>query len=159
MAFREVTTNDVKEVLRVWLGVSGVWLPGLRTIAAHCGVSHLDRGRERGTADEGWCGQGDTCGAARGWRISPGVCAGLLLGFVCYAPTVMLWESCRLRHGGVGWPESEAGMVRVRFCRVIRTPGNDVVVADDGQSSGDRRFAFFVVAMSAHLGAEEIDDR
>ncbi|MGW5153561.1 hypothetical protein [Rhodococcus koreensis] len=30
--------NEVKEVLRVWLGVSGSRPPGLRAIAAHCGV-------------------------------------------------------------------------------------------------------------------------
>ncbi|SEB76331.1 IS21 family transposase [Rhodococcus koreensis] len=38
MAFREVNVNEVKEVLRVWLGVSGSRPPGLRAIAAHCGV-------------------------------------------------------------------------------------------------------------------------
>ncbi|MGH3589283.1 MAG: hypothetical protein ACRDQ0_23475 [Pseudonocardia sp.] len=38
MAFREVNVNEVKEVLRVWLGVPGSRPPGLRTIAAHCGV-------------------------------------------------------------------------------------------------------------------------
>ncbi|CAG7580090.1 hypothetical protein [Rhodococcus opacus] len=38
MAFREVNVNEVKEVLRVWLGVAGSRPPGLRTIAAHCGV-------------------------------------------------------------------------------------------------------------------------
>ncbi|WP_230990397.1 DUF6308 family protein [Rhodococcus oxybenzonivorans] len=31
-------------------------------------------------------------GTGRGWRISLGVCAGLLLGFFCYLPTVMLWQ-------------------------------------------------------------------
>ena len=38
MAFREVNVNEVKEVLRIWLGVPGSRTPGLRTIAAHCGV-------------------------------------------------------------------------------------------------------------------------
>jgi len=38
MAFREVNVNEVKEVLRIWLGVPGSRPPGLRTIAAHCGV-------------------------------------------------------------------------------------------------------------------------
>ncbi|MFD7046367.1 IS21 family transposase, partial [Rhodococcus jostii] len=38
MAFREVNVNEVKEVLRVWLGVPGSRPPGLRTIAAHCRV-------------------------------------------------------------------------------------------------------------------------
>lgn len=37
MAFREVSMNKIREVLRVWLGVAG--LPaGCRTIAAHCGM-------------------------------------------------------------------------------------------------------------------------
>ena len=38
MAFREVNVNEVKEVLRIWLGVPGSRPPGLRAIAAHCGV-------------------------------------------------------------------------------------------------------------------------
>ncbi|MDV7089965.1 hypothetical protein [Rhodococcus opacus] len=38
MTFREVHVNEVKEVLRVWLGTPGSRPPGLRTIAAHCGV-------------------------------------------------------------------------------------------------------------------------
>ena len=38
MAFREVTVNEIREVLRVWLGVAGLPAPGYRTIAAHCGV-------------------------------------------------------------------------------------------------------------------------
>ncbi|MCV7145513.1 hypothetical protein [Mycobacterium riyadhense] len=37
MAFREVGVNEIKEVLRVWLGVAGLPAPGYRTIAAHCG--------------------------------------------------------------------------------------------------------------------------
>ncbi|SED98353.1 hypothetical protein SAMN04490239_9488 [Rhodococcus koreensis] len=31
-------------------------------------------------------------GSARGWRISLGVCAGLLVGFFCYVPAVILWQ-------------------------------------------------------------------
>ena len=38
MAFREVSVNEIREVLRVWLGVAGLPRPGYRTIAAHCGV-------------------------------------------------------------------------------------------------------------------------
>lgn len=38
MAFREVSVNEIREVLRLWLGVPGLPEPGLRTIAAHCGV-------------------------------------------------------------------------------------------------------------------------
>lgn len=38
MAFREVNVNEIREVLRLWLGVVGLPAPGLRTIAAHCGV-------------------------------------------------------------------------------------------------------------------------
>lgn len=38
MAFREVSVNEIREVLRVWLGVPGLPAPGYRRIAAHCGV-------------------------------------------------------------------------------------------------------------------------
>jgi len=38
MAFREVNVNEIREVLRLWLGVAGLPAPGLRTIAAHCGL-------------------------------------------------------------------------------------------------------------------------
>ena len=38
MAFPEVSVNEIREVLRVWLGVAGLPAPGYRTIAAHCGV-------------------------------------------------------------------------------------------------------------------------
>lgn len=38
MAFREVSVNEVKEVLRVWLAAPSARPPGLRTIAARCGV-------------------------------------------------------------------------------------------------------------------------
>jgi hypothetical protein len=38
MAFREVSVNEIREVLRVWLGVAGRPAPGYRTIAAHCGL-------------------------------------------------------------------------------------------------------------------------
>lgn len=38
MAFREVSMNKIREVLRVWLGVAGLPAPGCRTIAAHCGM-------------------------------------------------------------------------------------------------------------------------
>ena len=38
MAFREVSVGEIREVLRLWLGVAGLPAPGLRTIAARCGV-------------------------------------------------------------------------------------------------------------------------
>jgi len=38
MAFREVSVNEIREVLRVWLGAAGRPAPGYRTIAAHCGL-------------------------------------------------------------------------------------------------------------------------
>jgi hypothetical protein len=38
MAFREVSVNEIREVLRVWLGVAGLPAPGYRTIAAYCGL-------------------------------------------------------------------------------------------------------------------------
>ena len=38
MAFREVSVNEIREVLRVWLGVAGRPAPGYRTIAAHRGL-------------------------------------------------------------------------------------------------------------------------
>src|SRR5262245_35684128 len=38
MAFREVSVNEIREVLRVWLGVPEAPAPGYRRIAAHCGV-------------------------------------------------------------------------------------------------------------------------
>jgi hypothetical protein len=38
MAFREVSVNEIREVLRVWLGVAGLPAPGYRRIAAHCGI-------------------------------------------------------------------------------------------------------------------------
>ena len=38
MAFREVSVNEIREVLRVWLGVVGLPAPGYRSIAAHCGL-------------------------------------------------------------------------------------------------------------------------
>jgi hypothetical protein len=38
MAFREVSVSEIREVLRLWLGVAGLPAPGYRTIAAHCGV-------------------------------------------------------------------------------------------------------------------------
>ena len=38
MAFREVSVNEIREVLRVWLAVAGLPTPGYRTIAAHCGL-------------------------------------------------------------------------------------------------------------------------
>ncbi len=38
MAFREVSVNEIREVLRVWLGVAGLPVPGYRSIAAHCGL-------------------------------------------------------------------------------------------------------------------------
>ncbi|MFC9840510.1 hypothetical protein ACFVKB_43115 [Rhodococcus sp. NPDC127530] len=36
--------------------------------------------------------EGTPAGPGRGWRISLGVCAGLLLGFFCYLPAVILWQ-------------------------------------------------------------------
>ena len=38
MVFREVSVNEIREVLRVWQGVAGLPAPGYRTIAAHCGL-------------------------------------------------------------------------------------------------------------------------
>jgi len=38
MAFREVSVNEIREVLRVWLGVAGLPAPGYRTIARRCGL-------------------------------------------------------------------------------------------------------------------------
>jgi transposase len=38
MAFREVSVNEIREVLRVWQGVAGLPAPGYRRIAAHCGL-------------------------------------------------------------------------------------------------------------------------
>lgn len=38
MVFREVSVNEIREVLRVWLGVAGLPAPGYRRIAAHCGL-------------------------------------------------------------------------------------------------------------------------
>ena len=38
MAFREISVNEIREVLRVWLGTAGLPSPGLRTIAEHAGV-------------------------------------------------------------------------------------------------------------------------
>lgn len=39
MAFREVSVYEIREVLRVWLGAGGAGpAPGLRTVAARCGV-------------------------------------------------------------------------------------------------------------------------
>lgn len=39
MAFRAVSVNEIREVLRVWLGVAGLPAPGYRTIAGHCGLN------------------------------------------------------------------------------------------------------------------------
>ncbi|MFT7025085.1 MAG: transposase [Rhodococcus sp. (in: high G+C Gram-positive bacteria)] len=38
MAFREISVNEIREVLRLWLGTAGLPAPGLRTIAEHAGV-------------------------------------------------------------------------------------------------------------------------
>jgi hypothetical protein len=38
MAFREVSVNEIREVLQLWLGVAGLPAPGYRTIVAHCGL-------------------------------------------------------------------------------------------------------------------------
>lgn len=38
MAFREISVNEIREVLRLWLGTVGLPSPGLRTIAEHAGV-------------------------------------------------------------------------------------------------------------------------
>jgi len=38
MSFREVSVNEIREVLRIRLGVAGLPAPGYRTIAAHCGL-------------------------------------------------------------------------------------------------------------------------
>ncbi len=57
MAFREVSVNEIREVLRVWLGVAGLPAPGYRTIAAHCG---LDRKTVRRYVE---AAQGPVCAA------------------------------------------------------------------------------------------------
>ena len=54
MAFREVSVNEIREVLRVWLGVAGLPAPGYRTIA-----SALRRGPQIGAPLRG--------GRASGW--------------------------------------------------------------------------------------------
>lgn len=33
MAFREINVNEIREVLRLWLGTAGMPVPGLRTVA------------------------------------------------------------------------------------------------------------------------------
>lgn len=38
MAFREISVNEIREVLRLWLGTAALPAPGLRTIADHAGV-------------------------------------------------------------------------------------------------------------------------
>ncbi len=38
MAFREISVNEIREVLRLWLGTAALPSPGLRTIAEHAGV-------------------------------------------------------------------------------------------------------------------------
>lgn len=38
MAFREVSVDEIREVLRVWLGVAGLPTLGSRRIATHCGL-------------------------------------------------------------------------------------------------------------------------
>lgn len=48
MAFREVSMNKIREVLRVWLGVAGLPAPGCRTIAAHCGMDRKNGAALRG---------------------------------------------------------------------------------------------------------------
>ena len=55
MVFREVSVNEIREVLRVWQGVAGLPAPGYRTIAAHCGLSSDNCRRHHGAL------QGDGC--------------------------------------------------------------------------------------------------
>ncbi|NCL74489.1 hypothetical protein AIIKEEIJ_01934 [Rhodococcus sp. YH1] len=38
MAFREISVNEIREVLRLWLGTAALPAPGLRKIAEHTGV-------------------------------------------------------------------------------------------------------------------------
>ncbi|MBF4477861.1 IS21 family transposase, partial [Rhodococcus rhodochrous] len=38
MAFREISVNEIREVLRLWLGTAALPAPGLRKIAEHAGV-------------------------------------------------------------------------------------------------------------------------
>lgn len=38
MAFREISVNEIREVLRLWLGTAALPTPGLRKIAEHAGV-------------------------------------------------------------------------------------------------------------------------
>ena len=70
MAFREVSVNEIREVLRVWLGVAGLPAPGYRTIARHCGLDRksvrryveaaqaagLRRGDDASAVDDGLVG-------------------------------------------------------------------------------------------------------
>ena len=44
MAFREVSVNEIREVLRLWLGVAGLPAPGLRTMIASRGVVDFGSG-------------------------------------------------------------------------------------------------------------------
>jgi hypothetical protein len=45
MGYREVAVEEIKEVLRLWLGlVAGLPRPGLRTIARHAGVDRKKDG-------------------------------------------------------------------------------------------------------------------
>jgi hypothetical protein len=61
MAFREVSVNEIREVLRLWLGVAGLPAPGYRTIAAHCGLDRKTVRRCVEAAQGGWAAQRRRC--------------------------------------------------------------------------------------------------
>jgi hypothetical protein len=96
MAFREVSVNEIREVLRVWLGVAGLPAPGYRTIARHCGLNRksvrryveaaqaagLRRDDDASAIDDGLVGM--VAEAVRPARPDGhGAAWGQLLGFEC----------------------------------------------------------------------------
>ena len=63
MAFREVRVNEIREVLQVWLGVTGLPAPGYRRIAAHCGVDRKTVRRYVAAAQAAGLRRGDSVDA------------------------------------------------------------------------------------------------
>ena len=63
MAFREVRVNEIREVLRVWLGVAGLPAPGYRRIAALCGVDRKTVRRYVAAAQAAGLRRSDSVGA------------------------------------------------------------------------------------------------
>ena len=62
MGYREVAVEEIKEVLRLWLGlVVGLPAPGMRTIAGHAGVDRKTVRRYVSAAEE--AGLSRDCGA------------------------------------------------------------------------------------------------